>query len=137
MIRMKQYTTFQTPSMISSTSSGREKYRELNGLLATEMKTNAQAGMFCAVIGLIEYDDNEKLKNNSEGSNFTLGDNDSVVVKDALEYTINRLLPTKCETDKSMSKLVNDDLICRGFDKITSSTYDKLCDLMIETLSIN
>ena len=97
--------------MISSTSSGREKYRELNGLLATEMKTNALAGMVCAVIGLIEHDNNEKLKNNSDGSNFTLGDNDSVVLKDALEYTINRLLPTKCENDKSMSKLVYLDLI--------------------------
>ena len=137
MIRLKQYTTFQTPSMISSTSSGREKYRELNGLLRNGMKTNAQAGMFCAVIGLIEHDDNDHPKNNSKGSNFTLGDNDAVVLKDALEYSINILTPTKCETDKSMSKLINDDLICRGFDKITSSTYSKLCDLMIETLSVD
>lgn len=137
LIRLKQYTTFQTPPMISSTSSGRVKYRELNGLLATEMKTNAQTGMFCAVIGLIEHDETDTLKNNSDGSNFTLGDNEAVVLKDALEYSLNVLLPTKCETDKSMSKLLNDDLISRGFDKITSSTYDKLCDLMIETLSVD
>jgi hypothetical protein len=137
LIRLKQYTTFQTPPMISSTSSGRERYRELNGLLVTQMKTNAQAGMFCAVIGLIEYRDNDTPKNNSDGSNFTLGDNEAVVLKDALEYTLNVLLPTKCETDNSMSKLLNNDLICRGFDKITTSTYDKLCDIMIETLSIN
>lgn len=137
MIRLKQYTTFQTPLLISNTASGRGKYRELNGLLSSEMKTNAQAGMFCAVIGLIEYDNKEAYKNNSEGSNFTLGDNDAVTLKDALEYSINALIPAKCESDKSMSKLINDELICRGFDKISSSTYDNLCDLMIETLSIN
>ena len=137
LIRMKQYATFQTPSLISSTTSGRELYRNLNHLLTTQMKTNAQAGMFCAVIGLIDYNGEEISKNNSEGSNFTLDDNDALVVKDALEYSLNVLIPSKCDTDKSMKNVVNDDLICRGFEKITSSTYDKLCDLMIETLSIN
>ena len=136
MNKLKQYTTHQTPLGISSTSAGRENYRNLRNLFEDEMSGNALPSMVCAVIGIIDgtiKDEDEKMK----GSNFTYGDNGAVDVKDSLVYAIHKLYPSKVESYDDLSYFINTKLIDSGFNVIASSTYEQICDTMIELLNIN
>ena len=105
-------------------------------MLETPFSTNAEAGAFCVVLGILGSEDKELRDEKMEGSNFTLGDNAFKNFRDGLEYSLNKLYPQKCDSEESFRNWFNVQLVDDGYDLIVSSKYDELCDILIDALDV-
>jgi hypothetical protein len=134
--RLAEFSTLQVPILISKGTAGRESYRTLYGILETPFPTNGDAGAFCVVLGILDPNNKQLREEKIQGRNFTLGDNAFKNFRDGLEYSLNKLYPQKCDSEESFRNWFNIQLVDDGYDIITSSKYDVLCDILINALDV-
>lgn len=131
--KLGKNTTHSVPRSIAP-KTGNPTYRKLRGLLEEELISGGLAGVFCAILAILD-DDAERLIDKKEGSKYTYGDSSIENLSQPLFYSVRELYEAETSEPSKLSKFIDHELIPTGFEIILNSNADDLCDLMIKTLS--